>query len=158
MQSSRLDALICPDMLEFYHIIKEQTNEIPLACINVSLVCSKELLHRYHTIANVISQVPFITKAKESNYHRFCKETLYSRFHQTFDETMIVKEFPKQLLLLCLSRGFSILPKEKIRAEENLVSFPAGSSFNETEKLIYLKDSPSQTLRLLLEHIHEEKC
>lgn len=158
LQSCKLDALICPDMLEFYLGIKEQMNEIPLACINVSLVCSKELIHKYHTIENVISHVPFITKAKEENYHNFCREELYSQFHQTFHDTIIVKEFPKQLLLLCLSRGFSILPEEKIRAEENLLSFETGSSFHEMEKLICLKNNSSKTLQLLLEHIHEKKC
>lgn len=158
LQSSKLDAFICPDMLEFYHSISEQIDELPLACIKVSLVCSKELIHKYHTIENVISHVPFITKAKEENYHNFCREELYGRFHQTFHDTVIVKEFPKQLLLLSLSRGFSILPEEKIRAEENLVFFEAGSRFMETEKLICLKRNPSEALRLLLEHIHEKKC
>lgn len=158
LQSLRLDALICPGMLEFYYDIREQVSELPLACIKVSLVCSKELIHQYHTIENVISHVPFITKAKEENYHNFCREELFSQFHRTFYDTIIVKEFPKQLLLLSLSRGFSILPEEKIRAEENLLSFETGSSFNETEKLIYLRSNSSESLRLLLKHIHEKKC
>ncbi len=162
LKSSKLDAFICPDMLEFYHSIREQVEELSLARIKVSLVCSKKLIDRYHTIENVISHVPFITKAKEENYHNFCKEELYSQFHQTFHDTIVVKEFPKQLLLLSLSHGFSILPEEKIRAEENLLSFEAGGRFTETEKLICMKSNPSESLRLLLKHCrmagNEKKC
>lgn len=158
LMSSKVDALICPDMLEFYHGIRDQVEELPLACTEVALICSRELIERYHSIGDVISHVPFITKANETSYHRFCKEELYRQFQQTFEETVIVKEFPKQLLLLSLSHGFSILPAEKISSNENLVSFEIGRQFDETEKLIYLKSHISESLKLLSRHIHEKRC
>lgn len=158
LQSSKLDALICPDMLEFYHSIKEQIEDVSLACIKVSLVCSKELINKYHTVENVIKNVPFITKADETGYHQFIKEEIYKQFHQAFNETIIVKEFPKQLLLLRLSHGFSVLPIEEVNTNENLVAFEISNHFKETEKLIYLKNNQSKSLKLLLNHINENKC
>lgn len=35
-------------------------------------------------------------------------------YHTTFNKVEYVKEFPKQLLLLNLSRGFSILPTKEV--------------------------------------------
>lgn len=35
-------------------------------------------------------------------------------YHTTFNKVEYVQEFPKQLLLLNLSRGFSILPTKEV--------------------------------------------
>ncbi len=158
LQTQKIDALICPDMLSFYQRIEEQIEAVPLVSNKVSLVCSKELLSRYGTIENLICHAPFITKAKEKDYHNFIKDEIYKQFNCTFQDVKIVSEYPKQLLLLNLSHGFSILPITKNETSKNLMIFDFKKRFKETEILIYLKNNQSSSLKSLLEHIHEKKC
>lgn len=112
LKAHQLDALISPSMLSFYKNNPIETTTISKE--NVSLVYSKELIHKYHTIEKVIQSVPYITKAIEQNYHQLCKDELYKIYHTTFNKVEYVKEFLKQLLLLNLSRGFSILPTKEV--------------------------------------------
>lgn len=127
---------------------------------NVSLVCSKELIHKYHTIEKVIQSVPYITKATDQNYHQLCKDKLYKIYHTTFNKVEYVKEFPKQLLLLNLSRGFSILPTKEVENRDQFYLEDISKYFADLEKinLVYLKQNKSENLNLLLQHIHEKKC
>lgn len=76
-------------------------------------------------------------------------------YHTTFNKVEYVKEFPKQLLLLNLSRGFSILPTKEV---ENRDPFYLEDISKYFADFIYLKQNKSENLNLLLQHIHEKKC
>ena len=78
LKAHQLDALIFPSMLSFYKNNPIETTT--LSKENVSLVCSKELIHKYHTIEKVIQSVPYITKAIDQNYHQLCKDDLSYNF------------------------------------------------------------------------------
>ena len=153
LKAHQLDALISPSMLSFYKNNPIETTT--LSKENVSLVCSKELIHKYHTIEKVIQSVPYITKAIDQNYHQLCKDELYKIYHTTFNKVEYVKEFPKQLLLLNLSRGFSILPTKEVENRDQFYLEDISKYFAD---LIYLKQNKSESLNLLLQHIHEKKC
>ena len=158
LKAHQLDALISPSMLSFYKNNPIETTT--LSKENVSLVCSKELIHKYHTIEKVIQSVPYITKATDQNYHQLCKDELYKIYHTTFNKVEYVKEFPKQLLLLNLSRGFSILPTKEVENRDQFYLEDISKYFADLEKinLVYLKQNKSENLNLLLQHIHEKKC
>jgi len=145
-------------MLSFYKNNPIETTT--LSKENVSLVCSKELIHKYHTIEKVMQSVPYITKATDQNYHQLCKDELYKIYHTTFNKVEYVKEFPKQLLLLNLSRGFSILPTKEVENRDQFYLEDISKYFADLEKidLVYLKQNKSENLNLLLQHIHEKKC
>ena len=158
LKAHQLDALISPSMLSLYKNNPIETTT--LSKENVSLVCSKELIHKYHTIEKVIQSVPYITKATDQNYHQLCKDELYKIYHTTFNKVEYVKEFPKQLLLLNLSRGFSILPTKEVENRDQFYLEDISKYFADLEKinLVYLKQNKSENLNLLLQHIHEKKC
>lgn len=155
LEHHRLDALICPNILNFYRNSEQELRYIDLVRIKESIVCSKELFSRCGSIENVIASQPFITKAGESDYHEFCREQLYELYGQRFSEIMVTTGFPQQLLLLNLSRGFGIIPMAKDTEYENLISFPAADVFTETAQLIWAKDFVTSGLRMLLEYIGE---
>lgn len=158
LESHQLDALVSPSILSFYK--NKQIESTTLLKGKVSLVCSKELIHQYHTVKKVIESVPFITKAIDQNYHQQCKDELYTIYHTSFTKVEYVKEFPKQLLLLNLSRGFSILPTASVKNRDQFYLEDISEYFSDFEKidLIYLKQNKSKNLDLLLQHIHEKKC
>ena len=158
LKAHQLDASISPSMLSFYKNNPIETTT--LSKENVSLVCSKELIHKYHTIEKVMQSVPYITKATDQNYHQLCKDELYKIYHTTFNKVEYVKEFPKQLLLLNLSRGFSILPTKEVENRDQFYLEDISKYFADLEKinLVYLKQNKSENLNLLLQHIHEKKC
>lgn len=133
LKSAQLDALISPSMLSFYKNNPIETTT--LSKENVSLVCSKELIHKYHTIEKVIQSVPYITKATDQNYHQLCKDELYKIYHTTFNKVEYVKEFPKQLLLLNLSRGFSILPTKEVENRDQFYLEDISKYFADLEKI-----------------------
>lgn len=158
LKAHQLDALISPSMLSFYKNNPIETTT--LSKENVSLVCSKELIHKYHTIEKVIQSVPYITKAIDQNYHQLCKDELYKIYHTTFNKVEYVKEFPKQLLLLNLSRGFSILPTKEVENRDQFYLEDISKYFADIEKidLVYLKQNKSENLNLLLKHTHEKSA
>ncbi len=158
LKAHQLDALITPSMLSFYK--NKQIETTTLSKGKVSLVCSKELIKQYQTIEKVIEAVPFITKTQDQNYHQLCKDELYKLYHASFKQVEYVKEFPKQLLLLNLSRGFSILPTKEIGNKEQFYLEDISDVFSDYEKinLVYLKQNKSDNLNLLIQHIHEKKC
>ena len=141
LKAHQLDALISPSMLSFYKNNPIETTT--LSKENVSLVCSKELIHKYHTIEKVMQSVPYITKATDQNYHQLCKDELYKIYHTTFNKVEYVKEFPKQLLLLNLSRGFSILPTKEVENRDQFYLEDISKYFADLEKidLVYLKQN-----------------
>lgn len=158
LNSKQIDAIITPSMLTFFH--KENIETITLSKGKVSLVCSKELIKHYQTMDQVIQHVPFITKTTDENYHQRCQKELKKTYHTTFNKVEYVKEFPNQLLLLNLSRGFSILPTKEIENKEQFYLEDISDEFSELEKinLIYLKQNKSTSLKHLIQHIHEKKC
>lgn len=154
----RLDALICPNILNFYRNAGEHLRCVDLLRVRESLVCSKELLARCGSMEAVIATQPFITKTAEKEYHDFCREQLLEQYGQSFSAVQVVSGFPQQLLLLSLSRGFAIIPLAKDMEYENLVSFPTDEVFTETAQLIYEEDCVTDSLQRLLAHIDEKKC
>ena len=159
LKSYQLDALICPHMLHFYHI-DDQIKEVTLSKEKVSLVCSQELIAQYHSLENVIAYTPFITKSHEQQYYQFCREKLKQKYHQSFNDVIDVDEFPKQLLLLNLSRGFSILPTKEVEYKEQLYYEDVSLEFSDHERtsLVYLDHHQSESLKSLILHIDEKKC
>lgn len=154
LKAHQLDALITP-FKQDHHF-----ETITLYKGAVSLVCSKDLINQYHSIEKVIEAVPFITKTQDQNYHQLCKDELYKLYHTSFKQVEYVKEFPKQLLLLNLSRGFSILPTKEIENKEQFYLEDISDVFSDYEKinLVYLKQNKSESLKCLIQHIHEKKC
>lgn len=154
LKAYQLDALITP-FKQDHHF-----ETITLYKGAVSLVCSKELIHKYHTIEKVIESVPFITKTQDQHYHQLCKDELYKIYHTSFKQVEYANEFPKQLLLLNLSRGFAILPTKEIGNKEQFYLEDISDVFSDYEKinLVYLKQNKSECLKRLIQHIHEKKC
>lgn len=155
LQQRKLDALICPNILTLHHgetspkLVRQD-----LVTIEESLVCSKELLAHYGSISSVIANQPFITKTTDASYQAFCKSKLLELYKHTFSETLIASNFPQQLLLLNLSRGFAIIPSMAGTEYENLVFFPTPEVFSETAQLLYQQDFMAESLQALLKHIH----
>lgn len=152
-----LDALICPHILQNQFLLDDIVR-IDLVTIDVSLVCSKELLLRYQTINDVIENQPLITKTTDQSYQNFCREKLLELYGKTFTQVEVVNNYPQQLLLLNLSRGFAIIPSQATSEYDNLVAFSIPQSFCETSQLLYQKEFMTESLQALLNHIHEEKC
>ena len=158
LHQRRLDALICPNVWTLNDGIQEEIERLDLFTMEVSLVCSRELLSRCGSIEKVIAACPMITKTADSRYQALCREHLLRQYGQAFSDAITVSGFPQQLLMLNLSKGFSIAPSVSGGEYESLVLFPAPEALHETVQLLYRRDYVSGSLHKLIEHIHEKKC
>lgn len=151
----QIDVILTPDLLDFYKPYIDRLSIFPIEETPVCLVCSQTLLSHHQTIENVIEKTPLITKAAE--YRDHSHDELKKQFGSSFKETIIVEEYPKQLFLLGLGRGFAILPKGSF--DNELVQIELSRNLFEHQILLIRKDGHSQALEQLLSYItYEKKC
>lgn len=151
----RIDAILAPDLLNFYKPYLDRLATVMIEEIPVCLVCSQTLLSRHETIENVIANAPLITKAAE--YVDQSRDELEKQFGTSFTDTIVVEEYPKQLFLLGLGRGFAILPKGSF--DNELIQTGLGHGLYEHQILLLKKEGRSEALEQLLSYIsHEKKC
>ncbi len=150
--AGRLDALICPSVLTleqwFSKDVKIQRLDIFSA--ETILVCSKEVLTKYKTVEGVISALPMITKTEEKAYPNECRRRLKELFGVEFKEVISVSGFPQQLLMVNMSSGFAIVPKQSMLDLKNMVAVPLPEKFREASQLLYRTDSVTTALEKLI--------
>ena len=158
LRHHRIDAVICPNILTFRESRVEDMTRIDLLRIEESLACSRELLDRCGSVAQVVAEYPLITKTAETEYQAFCRENLRCIYGVEFPDVLVVSSYAQQLLMLNLSRGFAIIPAKARPEYENLCFIKTDDSLSETVQLLYHPSFVTPELQALLDHIHENKC
>ena len=125
--------------------------------IKETVTCSRELLDRYGSLEQVIANTPMITKTDNEELHSLWKSQVQRLYGAKFPDVIAVDNFPQQMLLLNLSRGFAVIPQGRGSAYENLVSFNTDEELDEVEVMLYLKDCITPALRTLTDYIYEKK-
>ena len=136
----------------------EDMTRVDLLRIEESLVCSRELLDKCGSVAQVVAGQPLITKTAETEYQEFCRENLCRIYGVQFPDVLVVTSYAQQLLMLNLSRGFAIIPAKAKHEYENLCFIKTDDSLSETVQLLYHPSFVTPELQALLDHIHENKC
>lgn len=158
LRHHRIDAVICPNILTFKESRVEDMTRVDLLRIEESLVCSRELLYKCGSVAQVVAGQPLITKTAETEYQEFCRENLCRIYGVQFPDVLVVTSYAQQLLMLNLSRGFAIIPAKAKHEYENLCFIKTDDSLSETVQLLYHPSFVTPELQALLDHIHENKC
>lgn len=118
------------------------------------LYCTRDIIKKYRTMENVIANLPYITKAKELEYHDECRKLMKSNWGVSFKDVIVAESRARQQLLLNLSQGFAIMVKDEVSDNTDLVSFPLNGVFSETLQLFYsIKHVPS-SLRTFIDYIN----
>lgn len=156
----KLDALICPSVLNFNAAFQGQEGlrRVEIFRNEGVLICSREMLSRYGSLGGVIAHLPMITKTEEEEYPSFCREKLRELYGTGFQEVIAVKSFPAQLLMVNLSGGFAIVPEKAVFDKGNLAVFPLPECFQEISQLICREEDHSPVLSALIDYLHEKKC
>ncbi len=158
LQQKVVDALILPDMICRELLDSDEYECMDLVTTPVSLVCSSALFEQCGSVKKLLETMPLITKTEDPAYHDRCLQALSAQFQTEFSSVKAVDSYSEQILLLAMSRGFSVLPGSLIHESGHLISPAICQGLEETQKLVYPAKEKTVSLIRLIEYIHENKC
>ncbi len=155
LMHGRLDALICPNVLtlEQWFSGEAKLNRMDIFSAEAVLICSREVMNRYKTVEGVISALPMITKTEEEAYPKECRRKLKALYGTEFGQVISVSGFPQQLLMINMSSGFAIVPRQTILSMSNLEVIPLPENFRESSQLLYLPNAVTSALDKMITFI-----
>lgn len=133
----KIHAVLIPDILLTADFSNPTLRSIDILSGDAYLYCSKAALKQYGSLDKVVSELPYITKAKEKEYHDYCRTMIRSKFGNSFNDIIIVDSKSRQELLIELSQGFGIMLRYEADVSDMVVSFPLSDVFHETLQLVY---------------------
>lgn len=154
LMRSRIHGILIPDILVPSTIKRSSIRSVNVLSGDACLFCSKESLDKYGSPAGVITALPYVTKAREKEYHEECRNILRKQFGASFSDVTIVESQAKQKLLVELSQGFCIMLMQEAEGSANLVPFSVRDFFNETLQLYYSVRHTPDSLRTFIDYVN----
>ncbi len=137
LRRRKIHAILIPDILVVGSYLNPVFRSIDVVSRDAYLYCSKKALKQYGNIDKLITELPYITKAKEKEYHDYCRNILLQQFGTSFRDVTIVESKAKQQLLIELSQGFGIMLRPEADDSDDIASFSLKDVFSETLQLYY---------------------
>lgn len=153
LRRRKIHAILIPDILVPAEYSNPSFRTIDILSGDAFLFCSKAALENYGSIENVITELPYITKASEKDYHEYCTNILREHFGTSFRDVTRVGSRAKQQLLIELSQGFGIMLKSEAEFDDQMISFPLKDVFHETLQLYYSIKHVPANLRAFIVYI-----
>lgn len=153
LRRRKIHAILIPDILVSAAYSNPTFRTIDILSGDANLYCSKAALEHYGNIETVISELPYITKASEKEYHDYCRMILKDNFGASFREITQVESAARQKLLIELSQGFGIMLRSEADYNEKIISFPLKDVFHETLQLYYSIKHVPASLRAFIDFI-----
>ena len=155
LRRRKIHAVLIPNIL-----VSEALRDHSLRTVNVLsgeafIYCSKDAIQKYGSIAEVIRNLPFVTKSQEVRYHDYCRRILQRTFDVSFDKITIGESIAKQHLLTELTQGFSIMLEQEASDCADLYAYSLQDIFNETLQLYYSVKHVPASLRAFINFINE---
>ena len=150
----KIHAILVPDILVSPSSVSSSLRKIDILSGDAYLYCSKSALKKYGSIQKVISELPYITKASEKEYHDYCRNFLKECFGASFRDVIIVESRAKQQLLIDLSQGFGIMIKSEATGNEETESFSLKDVFHETLQLYYSVKHVPSSLETFIDYVN----
>lgn len=153
LQRRKIHAILILDILVAGASANPVFRSIDVASGDAYLYCSKKALNHYGSIEKVITELPYITKAKEKEYHDYCRNVLLQQFGTSFRDVTFVESKSRQQLLIDLSQGFGIMLRPEAANSDDIAAFPLKDVFSETLQLYYSIKHLSTSLRKFTDFI-----
>ena len=155
LRKHRIQAFIIPDVVMSPDLMDDSMVCVDLRSEEGLLTYSTNTEERYKSTAEIIRNLPLITKASDSTYHEHCRKVLYNRFGCYFNDVQVADTGPRQQLLVSLSQGFAIIPKSELASGMDLKQESVSTEFVETLQLIYSRKYMSSHLKEFIKFIKD---
>lgn len=153
MALGKYDALLFTTILPEESVECGDLKRIELKRQKEYMICSRIVLKRYGSPANVIKHLPLITKTDDIEYHKYCSDVLLKKYGETFSDTYINRSISKQQFMVRLGQGFAIVPKFELSDSHDFEIFPMGEAFYKSMQLLYDDNKISDDMKKFLEYI-----